>query len=172
MQVSRRYASRPRAAAISSDRRQRQLRRRRCWRASRGAATFGLSVAGAVAETGWLPARVQQLAAELKQAGLDRDLRQCADHIALAGESSPGRADRKSAGSTTRIRLQPGINKEQLRERTLGPDELSRRSRCAAAREEAGSRRRAAAAAGRGVVLRDEEAESKAQIEQAFAKAG
>ena len=29
---------------------------------------FGLTVAEAVAETGWLPARVQQLAAELKQA--------------------------------------------------------------------------------------------------------
>ena len=30
---------------------------------------FGLTVAEAVAETGWLPASVQQLAAELKQAG-------------------------------------------------------------------------------------------------------
>jgi selenocysteine-specific elongation factor len=133
---------------------------------------FGLSISDAVAETGWLPSRVQQLAAELKQASLITifggvlitnpwldGVRQ--DVLTLVGwfhDENP---------------LQPGMKRQQLRERTLGPDELFDGVMASLLREKKleadGELLRLP---GRGVVLRDEEAESKAQIEQAFAGAG
>ena len=133
---------------------------------------FGLTVDEAVAETGWLPAHVQQLAAELKQASeiaifghvlitsrwLDR-VRQ--DILAIAThfhEANP---------------LLPGINKQELRETRWGHVELFEGVVAGLLREKKleadGELLRLP---GRGVVLRDEEAESKSQIEQAFAKAG
>lgn len=133
---------------------------------------FGLTVAEAVAETGWLPAHVQRLGAELKQAGeieifggvliasrwLERvrqDILSIARHF---HDANP---------------LLPGINKEELRATKWGHAELFDGVVTALLREKKleadGELLRLP---GRGVVLRDEEAESKAQIEQAFAKAG
>jgi selenocysteine-specific elongation factor len=133
---------------------------------------FGLTVAEAVAETGWLPAHVQQLAAELKQAGeikifggvliasrwLERvrqDILSIARHF---HDANP---------------LLPGINKEELRATKWGHAEMFDGVVTALLREKKleadGELLRLP---GRGVVLRDEEAESKSQIEQAFAKAG
>ena len=135
---------------------------------------FGLTIAEAVAETGWLPARVQQLAAELKQAGADRHLRQRADHhrtgwrefartswrsCRSVSRREPLAAGNQQGSSFARrhgdhAELFDGVIASLLREKKLEADgELLRLP-------------------GRGVVLRDEEAESKAQIEQAFAKAG
>jgi selenocysteine-specific elongation factor len=133
---------------------------------------FGLTVAEAVAETGWLPAHVQQLGAELKQAGeieifgnvliaarwLER-VRQ--DILAIARHFHDANP------------LLPGINKEKLRAWKYGHADLFdgvinallREKKLEASGELLHLR-------GRGVVLRDEEAESKSQIEQAFAKAG
>jgi selenocysteine-specific elongation factor len=133
---------------------------------------FGLTVAEAVAETGWLPAHVQRLAAELKQAGeieifggvlitsrwLERvrqDILSIARHF---HDANP---------------LLPGINKEELRATKWGHAELFDGIVTALLREkklEADDE--LLRLPGRGVVMRDEEAESKSQIERAFAKAG
>ena len=133
---------------------------------------FGLTLAEAVAETGWLPARVQQLAAELEQAGeiaifgnvlitsrwLER-IRQ--DILSLARHFHDANP------------LLAGINKEELRAAKWGHPELFDGVVAGLLREKKleadGELLRLP---GRGVVLRDEEAESKSQIEQAFAKAG
>jgi selenocysteine-specific elongation factor len=133
---------------------------------------FGLTVAEAVAETGWLPAHVQQLATELKQAGeieifggvlitsrwLERVRQDILSSAAHFHDANP---------------LLPGINKEELRATRWGHAELFDGAVAALLRE-----KKLEASGellhlpGRGVVLRDEEAESKSQIEQAFAKAG
>ena len=134
--------------------------------------TFGLSVADAVAETGSLPIRIQQLAMELKQLGLIAIFgnvlitshwleRVRSDVLAMVGifhDANP---------------LQQGINKEQPRETLHMHSELFNGVVSSLMREKKleadGELLRLP---GRGVVLRDEEAESKAQIEQAFARAG
>jgi selenocysteine-specific elongation factor len=133
---------------------------------------FGLTVAEAVAETGWLPAHVQRLAAELKQAGeiaifdnvlitsrwLERVRQDILARAAYFHDANP---------------LLPGINKEELRAWKYGHAELFDGVIGVLLREKKleadGELLRLP---GRGVVLRDEEAESKSQIEQAFAKAG
>jgi selenocysteine-specific elongation factor len=133
---------------------------------------FGLTVAEAVAETGWLPARVQQLAAELKQAGetaifgnvlitsrwLERVRQDILSIAAHFHDANP---------------LLAGINKEELRATKWGHPELFDGVVASLLREKKleadGELLRLS---GRGVVLRDEEAESKSQIEQVFARAG
>jgi selenocysteine-specific elongation factor len=133
---------------------------------------FGLTVAEAVAETGWLPAQVQRLAAELKQAGeiaifgnvlitsrwLERVRQDILARATYFHDANP---------------LLPGINKEELRAWKYGHAELFDGVIGVLLREKKleadGELLRLP---GRGVVLRDEEVESKAQIEQAFAKAG
>jgi selenocysteine-specific elongation factor len=133
---------------------------------------FGLTVAEAVAETGWLPAHVQRLATELKQAAeieifsgvlitsrwLERvrqDILSIARHF---HDANP---------------LLPGINKEELHAKKREHPDLFHGVVTALLREKKleadGELLRLP---GRGVVLRDEEAESKSQIEQAFAKSG
>ena len=133
---------------------------------------FGLAVAEAVAETGWLPARVQQVAAELKQAG----------EIAIFGNVLIAsrwldRIRQDTLAITARFHdanpLQPGINKEEIRTFKWGHGELFDGVIAVLLGEKKleadGELLRLP---GRGVVLRDEEADSKFQIEQAFAKAG
>jgi selenocysteine-specific elongation factor len=133
---------------------------------------FGLTVAEAVAETGWLPAQVQRLAAELKQGGeiaifgnvlitsrwLERVRQDILARATYFHDANP---------------LLPGINKEELRAWKYGHAELFDGVIGVLLREKKleadGELLRLP---GRGVVLRDEEVESKAQIEQAFAKAG
>jgi len=133
---------------------------------------MGLSVAEAVAETGWLPARVQQLAAELKRGSL----------IAIFGNVliTSVWLERVQRDVLTLVDcfhdenpLLPGIKKEQVRRKFRGSDDWFEgvinsllRDEKLEADDELLHR------PGRGVVLRDEEAESKSQIEQAFAKAG
>ncbi len=133
---------------------------------------FGLTVAEAVAETGWLLAHVQRLAAELKQAG----------EIAIFGNVliTSRWLERVRQDVLARARhfhdanpLLPGINKEELHTKEREHDDLFYGVVTALLREKKleadGELLRLP---GRGVVLRDEEAESKSQIEQAFAKAG
>jgi selenocysteine-specific elongation factor len=133
---------------------------------------FGLTLAEAVAETGWLPAHAQRLATELKQAAeieifggvlitsrwLER-VRQ--DILAIARHFHDANP------------LLPGINKQELHAKKREHDDLFYGVVTALLREKKleadGELLRLP---GRGVVLRDEEAESKSQIEQAFAKAG
>ena len=132
----------------------------------------GLSFHEAVAETGWQRARVEQLAEELKRAGKLARF----DDVLVAGVAVEAMRARMSAivdAFHKRNPLVAGISQEELRE-TLGLrppifsgvlESLVRDKKLQVTGEQVH-------AAGRGVVLRDDEAESKSQIEQAFAKAG
>jgi len=132
----------------------------------------GLALSDAIAEMGWLRARVQQLAADLAKSG----------KLARFDELLLSPLTVESLRETISVKVEqfhkanplvPGIGKEELRE-TLGLreevfrgvlDSLVRDKNLHVAGEVVHT-------AGKGVVLRDEEAESKAQIEQAFAQAG
>jgi selenocysteine-specific elongation factor len=132
----------------------------------------GLSIPNTVAETGLLPARIVQLSGELEKAGkLVRF-----DDVLLAATVVESLREKMLARIEQFHKENPlvaGISKEQLRE-TLGLGEevfrgvldgLLREKKFAVNGE-------IVHAAGKGVVLGDEEAEAKAQIEEAFAKAG
>ena len=138
--------------------------------ARRGVA--GLSLAEAVAETGWLPARVHQISSQLQKAG---KVLLC-DGLLITVERFTALRQQTLAAVEQFHKANPlvaGINQEQLREQLgVGPevcrsllDMLVRGKKL----EVTGDQVRGA---GRGVVLRDDEAESKQRIEQAFAKAG
>ncbi len=132
----------------------------------------GLLVSDAVAETGLLPEKVRQLAADLDKAGqLIRF-----DDLLLATPVLEWLRQRTLASVEQFHQANPlvqGISKEQLRE-TLGLrpeifrgvlDSLAREQKLQVSGE-------IVHAAGKGVALLDEEAESKKQIERAFAEAG
>ena len=132
----------------------------------------GLSIASAVAETGWLPPRVEQLAGELAKAG-----KLARFHDLLISPEILGSLRAQMSAEVEQFHkanpLVAGIGQEELRE-TLGLgaqifrgvlDSLLRDQKLQVTGE-------AVHAAGKGVRLRDEEAEAKAQIEQAFAQAG
>ena len=133
---------------------------------------FGLTVPEAAAETGWRAGRVQQLAAELKQASLIAIF----GHVLITAHwLERVRQDILSIAAQFHDAnpLLPGINKEELRASRWGHAELFDGVVASLLREKKleadGELLRLT---GRGVVLRDEEAESKSQIEKAFAKAG
>ncbi len=132
----------------------------------------GLSLADAVAETGWLPARVQQIAAELARAVALVRLEDLLLSLAVL-ESLTAQMTAKVDAFHKANPLVAGMSKEELRESMGLRTEVFRGALDALVRakklEVSGE---AVHAAGKGVVLRDDEAESKAQIEQAFAKAG
>jgi selenocysteine-specific elongation factor len=132
----------------------------------------GLSIPEAVAETGWLQARVEHLADGLKQA---KKVLQATDRLLTAENFA-----RAQSGALAAVeefhRANPlvgGLNQEQLRERLGLPPEVFRAVVDSLVHgkklELAGEQVRGA---GRGVVLRDDEAESKQKIEEAFALAG
>ncbi len=132
----------------------------------------GLSISDAVAEMGLPPAHIERLVGELGKAGkITRfgDVLIAAPTIASLHEQMSAEVERFHKANP----LVAGISKEQLRE-TLGlGEEVFRGVLDALVRDKklqvSGE---LVHAAGKGVVLRDEEAESKAQIEQAFASAG
>jgi selenocysteine-specific elongation factor len=135
-------------------------------------AVSGLSISHAVGEMGLPPAQVEQFAGELVKAGkLVRfhDVLLSASVVSALGERAIAEVERFHQANP----LVAGIGREQLRE-TLGlseevfrgmVDSLVRGKKLQLSGD-------VVQAFGKGVVLRDEEAESKAQIEQAFAKAG
>ncbi len=138
--------------------------------ARRGAA--GLSMEEAVAETGWPRERVDQLAAVLKQA---KTVVQ-AGEVLLSAEEFVRARNSALAIIEAFHKTNPlvaGLNQEQLREQLGLRPEVYRAVVASLVSEKkveiAGEQVRGA---GRGVVLRDDEAESKQKIEQAFAKAG
>jgi len=132
----------------------------------------GLTVAEAVGETGWLPARVESIAAEL--AASHRSWR-FADVLISADAMAKLRSEMKKTVDAFHAAnpLVAGISREELRERIAARAEVFRGVEESMVRdrqlEVAGE---LVHATGRGVVLRDEEAESKKQIEAAFANAG
>jgi selenocysteine-specific elongation factor len=132
----------------------------------------GLTVATAIAETGWTRERVaSSVAALLAEAKIMR-----ASDLFLSAETF-GAASAEVLAAVTAFHnynpLVPGIGRETLRERLdLGPevfsailDSLVRDKRLEIKGEQV-------RAAGRGVVMKDEEAESKKIIESAFSSAG
>lgn len=131
----------------------------------------GLSLSEAVAETGWLPSRREQVVAELAKSGrLVRfeDWLLSAPVVESLREQMLAKVEQFHKANP----LVAGISREELRE-SLGLrepvfrgvlDALLRKTKLQLSGE-------VVAAAGKGVVLRDEEAESKAQIERAFAQA-
>jgi selenocysteine-specific elongation factor len=132
----------------------------------------GLSVAEAVAETGLLPAKIDELAQGLAKGG--RVVR-FEDRL-LSRSILESLRDRMAASVEQFHQANPlvqGIGKEQLRETLELRQEVFR-----GALEELVRDRKLAAngelvhVAGKGVALRDEEAVSKAEIERAFAAAG
>jgi selenocysteine-specific elongation factor len=133
---------------------------------------FGLSVGDAVAETGWLPAGIQELATELEQMGLIAIFggvlltshwleRVQQDILAMVGSFQDANP------------LQQGINKEQVRDTLrLQPELFDGVIALLLLDKKIEAVGELLRLPGRGVLLRDEETESKTQIEQAFAKAG
>jgi selenocysteine-specific elongation factor len=134
--------------------------------------TAGLSLADAVAETGWLPTRVRELSSLLQKAG---KVTLC-DGLLITAERFADLRRRALEAAEKFHQQNPlvaGINQEQLREELGVAPEVFRSLLDALVHDKklevAGDQVRGA---GRGVVLRDDEAESKQTIEQAFAKAG
>jgi selenocysteine-specific elongation factor len=134
--------------------------------------TSGLSPGDAVAETGWLPARVHEISSQLQKAC---KIALC-DGLMITTERFVALRQQTLAAVENFHKANPlvaGINQEQLREELRVGPEVFRSLLDALVREKklevTGEQVRGA---GRGVVLRDDEAESKQTIEQAFAKAG
>ena len=132
----------------------------------------GLSIDAAVAEMGFQPPQVKRLAGELVQTA---KIGQFAD-VLIAPSIVAHLRERLSAEVEHFHKANPlvnGISKEQLRETVGLSEEVFRGVLESLVRDKkvqlSGE---VVQAFGKGVVLRDEEAESKAQIEQAFAKAG
>jgi selenocysteine-specific elongation factor len=133
---------------------------------------LGLTVAEAVAETGWLPERVRELAAELKQAG---EIAVFGNILITSRWLENTRQDILAIARRFHDAnpLLAGINKEELRAKRRGHAELFDGVVASLVREkQLEATGELFHLPGRGVVLRDEEAESKSQIEQAFAQAG
>jgi selenocysteine-specific elongation factor len=132
----------------------------------------GMSIAEAVAETGWLPEMIAGYAAQLTRTGKLLQL----NDLMVAGDTLKALQTEMQSEVEAFHRANPlvaGIGREELRERLHLRAEvfdgvlqvLTREKKLACAGE-------AVHAAGRGVVLGDEEAQAKRQIEEAFAKAG
>ncbi len=132
----------------------------------------GLSISTAVAETGLPPAKVETRAGELVKAGkLTRleDVLLVPERVASLGGKMFTRVEQFQKLNP----LVAGIGKEQLRESLALREQVFRgvlESLVRAKKIEVNDD--VVHLAGKSVVLRDEEAEAKARIEQAFAKAG
>ena len=122
---------------------------------------------------GWLPARVEQLAAELAKAGAAGAIgRSCCSRRRFWNRCAR-KCRRRSSSFTRQIRWLPGSAKKSCASRwDCGPKSFAACWNRWFATRSSRSAAKLVHAAGKGVVLRDEEAESKAQIEQAFASAG
>ncbi len=135
-------------------------------------AEAGLSISHAVGETGLPPAKVEQLAADLVKAGRlirFQDVLLSPVVVVLLRDRATTIVDQFHKANP----LVAGIGREQLRETLALPEEVFRGVLESLVRDKklqvSGE---VVQAFGKGVVLRDEEAEAKAQIEQAFAKSG
>jgi selenocysteine-specific elongation factor len=135
----------------------------------------GLALADALAETGWPPARVAATATALvKSTGEQKVVRAGSVLVAAAAFQQ---AETELLATVSKFHdanpLVAGISKGELSERLGFPaevftailEDLIRQKKIEVSGE-------TVRAAGRGVVMKDEEAESKRTIEQAFASAG
>jgi selenocysteine-specific elongation factor len=132
----------------------------------------GLALRDALAETGWHPSQVASIATALVKSG---KMRKVAEILIAQGAFEQARDTLLKILSQFHDAnpLVAGISKGELQEKLDLPsqvfqgvvDDLSRNRKVEIAGE-------TVRAAGRGVVMKDEEAESKRTIEEAFAKAG
>ncbi len=132
----------------------------------------GLSVSEAVAATGWLPAQIQGLANGLAKSGSVVNVNGLLLHydtlrtLVAALQTQVVRFHKTNP-------LVAGISKEELREQLGLRSEIFQIALDAAVHEKKISvSGEQVHVAGRGVVMRDEEAEAKKRIEEAFANAG
>ncbi len=132
----------------------------------------GLSVADTVGETGVPPARVESRAAALVKAGKLAQL----EDVLISSERVASLGEKMSARVEQFQKLNPlvaGIGREQLREGLGLREQVFRGVLDALVKaKKIEVKDDVVHVAGKGVVLRDEEAEAKAKIEEAFAKAG
>jgi selenocysteine-specific elongation factor len=131
----------------------------------------GLSLTDAVAETGWPREQVQALASS----SLGSKLLRFGDVLVSADAFQQAQADILAAVGTFHNAnpLVAGISKEQLRETLrLGPEMFGGALQSLIQEKKLEITGEQVRTAGRVVVLKDEEAESKKIIEQAFASAG
>jgi selenocysteine-specific elongation factor len=138
--------------------------------ARRGAA--GLSLKAAVAETGWLLSEVEQTASALVEGGA---LRRCGDVLVeqQAFQQSATQLLNTLKAFHDANPLISGISKEELREKLgLPPEVFSAVVEALVQQKKLEITGEQARLAGRGVVMKDDEAESKQTIERAFAAAG
>ena len=132
----------------------------------------GLTLAEAVAETGWRPEQVEALAGALAAA---RQVARAGEHLVGAEAFLAAARDLMQALDDHHRQnpLVAGISREELREKIGVAPEVFAALATALAQagkiEIAGEQVRAA---GRGVVMKDDEAEAKQQIERAFSSAG
>ncbi len=132
----------------------------------------GLSISDAVAETGGQAAEVERIAGELVSAG---KLARFEDRLLSSGvlQSLAGQALSKVEQFHEANPLLPGVSKEELRESLeLAPEIFGGILSSLVLDKKLQVSGEVVHAAGKGIVLRDEEAEAKLQIEQVFAKAG
>jgi len=132
----------------------------------------GLSLKSAVAETGWLPSEVEETIFALVKGGA---LRRCGDVLA---EEQAFQQNATELINTLKAfheanPLISGISKEELRERLgLPPEVFAALVEMLIQQKKLEITGEQARLAGRGVVMKDDEAESKQTIERAFAAAG
>jgi len=132
----------------------------------------GLAPTDAVAETGWLRGRVESVAAQLVAR---RAVFRFAEVLIAADAAVKLRAEMKATVEAFHKAnpLVAGISREELREKLgVGPEVYRGIEELLARDKQLVVAGELIHAAGRGVVLRDEEAEAKKQIEAAFANAG
>jgi selenocysteine-specific elongation factor len=136
----------------------------------------GLSLADAVAETGWTRGEIVALAESLIKAG---KLFRAQDRLSAAREYELAQKYLLDAVSAFHKKepLRPGMAKRELQEEMKSDFEMAEEMFEAALSCQVQQKRLEVAAdvvriAGRGVVMKDEEAESKKKIETAFASAG
>ena len=132
----------------------------------------GLSVADTVGETGVPPARVESRADVLVKAGKLARL----EDVLISSERVASLGEKMSARVEQFQKLNPlvaGIGREQLREGLGLREQVFRGVLDALVKaKKIEVKDDVVHVAGKGVVLRDEEAEAKAKIEEAFARAG
>jgi len=132
----------------------------------------GLSLTDAIAETGWLRSKVESFAAELANA---KKVLRFSDVLLAAVVVASLRAVMRATVDAfhTANPLVAGISREELREKLgIGPEVFRGVEQLLVSDKQLVVAGELIHAAGRGVVLRDDEAESKKQIETAFATAG
>jgi selenocysteine-specific elongation factor len=133
-------------------------------------AAAGLTRTAAIAETGWLPGEVDSIAQKLS-----RELVKIGE--TFVSLNAFGKAKVDTVGAVNAFHnanpLVAGISKEELREKLdLSPEVFSGILNSLVTDKKVGVSGEQVHAAGRGVQLKDEEAESKQLIERAFSSAG